>query len=120
MLAAALGADAEKLLEKYPDPKDEAYCSGTHRYARVLEAVREGVPDERIMAEWPELTGDVLMVYHKIADGKLCRRARNGGMYGKNDTAIAKLYTLALYNGTRRMTANDENGFGIRVDNELY
>lgn len=107
VLAAALGADAQVLREKYPDPNDKAQvrCGKAHRYDQILEAIREGVPDSRIMAKWPDMTGDVLMVYHKIADGRLCQRAKNGGMYGKHDTAIAKLCTLALYNGTRRVTS---------------
>lgn len=110
VLAAALGADAQVLREKYPDPNDEAQVrSGkAHRYDKILEAIREGVPDSQIMSKWPDMTGNVLMVYHKIADGRLCHMAKNGGMYGNNDTAIAKLCTLALYNGTRRVTSFDE------------
>ena len=109
VLADALGADANELRMKYPYPPEyDATCFGTHRYERILEAVLGGESDAQIMAEWPELTDDVLMVYHKIADGRLCHMAKNGGMYGNNDTAIAKLCTLALYNGTRRVTSFDE------------
>lgn len=120
VLAAALGADAQVLREKYPDPNDKAQvrCGKAHRYDQILEAIRGGVPDGRIMAEWPDMTGDVLMVYHKIADGRLCHRAKNGGMYGKHDTAIAKLCTLALYNGTRRVTSFDETGLYIYRDEQ--
>lgn len=68
VLADALGADAQVLREKYPDPNYEAQvrCLKAHRYDQILEAIREGVADSRIMAEWPDMTGDVLMVYHKI------------------------------------------------------
>ena len=120
VLADAQGADANELRMKYPyPPEDEATCFGTHRYERILEAVRGGESDAQIMAEWPELTDDVLMVYHKIADGRLCQWSKNGGMYGKHDTAIANLHTLALYNGTHRLRASDENGLYIRIDDEL-
>lgn len=120
VLADALGADANELRMKYPyPPEDEATCFGTHRYERILEAVRGGESDAQIMAEWPELTDDVLMVYHKIADGRLCQMAKNGGMYGGRDTAIAKLCTLALYNGTRRLSASDENCLYLRIDDDL-
>ena len=120
VLAAALGADANELRMKYPYPPEyDATCFGTHRYERILEAVRGGESDAQIMAEWPELTDDVLMVYHKIVDGRLCHLAKNVGMYGKRDTAIAKLCTLSLYNGTHRLRASDENGLYIRIDDEL-
>ena len=82
VLADALGADANELRIKYPyPPEDEATCFGTHRYDRILEAIREGVPDSRIMAKWPDMTGDVLMVYHKIADGTLSNFSKRGGSY---------------------------------------
>lgn len=102
VLAAALGADAKVLREKYPNPKDkaQAHCGKAHRYDQILEAVREGVPDSCIMAKWPDMTGDVLMVYHKIADGKLCNKARNGGMYGKRDTALAEFCAIAFRTGS--------------------
>ena len=121
VLSAALGADADELREKYPDPKDKAQvrCGKAHRYDQILKAIREGVADSRIMAKWPDMTDDVLMVYHKIADGRLCHMAKNGGMYSKHDTAIAKLCTLALYNGTHRLRASDENGLYVRIDDEL-
>lgn len=98
VLANALGADANELRMKYPYPPEyDATCFGTHRYDRILEAIREGVPDSRIMAEWPDMTGDVLMVYHKIADGRLCQRAKNGGMYDKSScTAFEKLYSIVF------------------------
>ena len=130
-LCRALNVDAEAMRRKYlgtdemppaceEQPEENEVEIDSHaagcRYDRILKAVRDGVSDKRIMRQWPELTGDVLMVYHKIADGKLCRRAKNGGMYGKRDTAIAKLCTLALYNGTRRVTSFDENGLYIYRD----
>ena len=121
VLAVALGADANELREKYPDPNDKAQvrCGKTHRYDQILEAVRDGESDAQIMTNWPELTGDVLRVSHKSVNGRLCQRAKNGGMYGKRDTAIAKLCTLALYNGTHRLRASDENGLYLRIDDEL-
>lgn len=120
VLADALGADANELRMKYPYPPEyDATCFGTHRYERILEAVLGGKSDAQIMAEWPELTDDVLMVYHKIADGRLCHLAKNGGMHSKCDTAIAKLCTLALYNGTRRLSASDENCLYLRIDDDL-
>ena len=99
VLAAALGADANELREKYPDPNDEAQvrCGKAHRYDQILEAIREGVADSLIMAKWPDMTCDVLMVYHKIADGRLCSRAKNGGMYDKSScTAFEKLYSIVF------------------------
>ena len=88
------------------------------RYDRILKAVRDGVSDRKIMAAWPEVTGDVLNVYHQIADGTLKNMSKRGGMYGKHYTAIAKLCTLALYNGTRRVTSYDENGLYIYRDDQ--
>lgn len=67
------------------------------RYDRILRAVRDGVSDRKIMAEWPELTDDVLMVYHKIADGALKNMAKHGGMYDKSScTAFEKLYSIVF------------------------
>ena len=54
---------------------------GKHRYERILAAIRAGESDKKIMADWPELTGDVLMVYHKIVDGTLSNFSKNGGAY---------------------------------------
>ena len=105
VLAAALGADANELRMKYPyPPEDEAPCFGTHRYDRILEAIREGVPDSRIMAKWPDMTGDVLMVYHKIADGTLSNFSKRGGSYDdrSKNTAIEEFYTAALKTGSLR------------------
>ena len=82
VLAAALGADANEMRMKYPYPPEyDATCFGTHRYERILEAVIGGESDAQIMAEWPELTDDVLMVYHKIADGTLSNFSKIGGSY---------------------------------------
>lgn len=116
VLAAALGADAQVLREKYPDPNDKAQvrCGKAHRYDQILEAIREGVPDSRIMAKWPDMTGDVLMVYHKIADGKLCQRSKNGGMYDRRDTAAAEFCAIAFRTGSLRgMTDNYDTYDGV-------
>ena len=110
VLAAALGADANELRIKYPYPPEyEATCFGTHRYDRILEAIREGVPDSRIMAKWPDMTGDVLMVYHKIADGTLSNFSKIGGSYNdrSKNTAIEEFYTAALKTGSLRWTSDD-------------
>lgn len=99
VLAAALGADANELREKYPYPPEyDATCFGTHRYERILDAVLGGESDAQIMAEWPELTDDVLMVYHKIADGTLSNFSKRGGSYDdlSKNTAIEEFYTAAL------------------------
>lgn len=99
VLANALGADANELRMKYPyPPEDEATCFGTHRYDRILEAIREGVPDSRIMAKWPDMTGDVLMVYHKIADGTLSNFSKRGGSYDdlSKNTALEESGAIAL------------------------
>lgn len=99
VLANALGADANELRMKYPYPPEyDATCFGTHRYDRILEAIREGVPDSRIMAEWPELTDDVLMVYHKIADGTLSNFSKRGGSYDdlSKNTALEESGAIAF------------------------
>lgn len=68
------------------------------RYDRILRAVRDGVSDRKIMAEWPELTDDVLMVYHKIADGTLSNFSKNGGAYDdlSRNTALEESGAIAL------------------------
>lgn len=99
VLAAALGADANELRMKYPYPPEyDATCFGTHRYERILEAVLGGESDAQIMAEWPELTDDVLMVYHKIADGTLSNFSKIGGSYNdrSKNTAIERVLHGAL------------------------
>ena len=58
-LAAALGADADKLREKYPQPqKQPKAChkgdvqvrnSRGHRYDQILQAIADGKTDEQIM-----------------------------------------------------------------------
>ena len=103
VLANALGADANELRMKYPYPPEyDATCFGTHRYDRILEAIREGVRDSRIMAKWPDMTGDVLMVYHKIADGTLSNFSKRGGSYDdrNKNTALEEFYTVALKTGS--------------------
>ena len=110
VLADALGADANELRIKYPyPPEDEATCFGTHRYDRILEAIREGVPDSRIMAKWPDMTGDVLMVYHKIADGTLSNFSKRGGSYNdrNKNTALEEFYTVALKTGSLHWMSDD-------------
>lgn len=104
VLAAALGADAQVLREKYPDPKDKAQvrCGKAHRYDQILEAVREGVPDSLIMARWPDMTGDVLMVYHKIVDGTLSNFSKNGGAYDdrSRNTVLEEFCAIAFRTGS--------------------
>ena len=99
VLANALGADANELRMKYPYPPEyDATCFGTHRYERILEAVLGGESDAQIMAEWPELTDDVLMVYHKIADGTLSNFSKRGGSYDdlNKNTALEESGAIAL------------------------
>lgn len=111
VLAAALGVDANELREKYPDPNDEAHvrCGKAHRYDQILEAIREGVPDSRIMAKWPDMTDDVLMVYHKIADGTLSNFSKRGGSYDdlSKNTALEEFYTAAFKTGSLRLMSDD-------------
>ena len=110
VLADALGADANELRMKYPYPPEyDATCFGTHRYERILEAVRGGESDAQIMAEWPELTDDVLMVYHKIADGTLSNFSKIGGSYNdrSKNTAIEEFCTAALKTGSLRWMSDD-------------
>ena len=129
-LCRALNVDAEALRRKYcldageTPPLDEEqpkqleeneaeidpHAAGC-RYDRILKAVRDGVSDKRIMAEWPELTGDVLMVYHKIADGRLCSRAWNGGMYGKRETALAEFCAIAFRTGSLHVMTDHYNSY---------
>lgn len=99
VLANALGADANELRMKYPYPSEyDATCFGTHRYERILEAVLGGKSDAQIMAEWPELTDDVLMVYHKIADGTLSNLSKRGGSYDdlSKNTALEESGAIAF------------------------
>ena len=99
VLADALGADANELRIKYPYPPEyDVTCFGTHRYDRILEAIREGVPDSRIMAKWPDMTGDVLMVYHKIVDGTLSNFSKRGGSYDdlSKNTALEESGAIAF------------------------
>ena len=110
VLANALDADANELRMKYPYPPEyDATCFGTHRYDRILKAVRDGVSDKRIMAEWPELTDDVLMVYHKIADGTLSNLSKRGGSYDdpSKNTALEEFYTVALKTGSLHWMSDD-------------
>lgn len=50
------------------DPKD--WASPKHRFGAVLQMIRDGATDEEISAKWPGVKGDVLGVYHLIAEGK--------------------------------------------------
>lgn len=110
VLANALGADANELRMKYPySPEYDATCFGTHRYERILDAVRGGESDAQIMAEWPGLTDDVLMVYHKIADGTLINFSKRGGSYDdlSKNTALEEFYTVALKTGSLHWMSDD-------------
>lgn len=110
VLANALGADANELRMKYPySPEYDATCFGTHRYERILDAVRGGESDAQIMAEWPGLTDDVLMVYHKIADGTLSNFSKRGGSYDdlSKNTALEEFYTVALKTGSLHWMSDD-------------
>ena len=111
VLAAALGADANELREKYQDPNDEAQvrCGNAHRYDQILKAIREGVADSQIMAEWPDMTDDVMMVYHKIVDGTLSDFSKRGGSYDdlSKNTALEEFYTVALKTGSLRWMSDD-------------
>ena len=114
VLAAALGADANELRMKYPYPPEyDATCFGTHRYERILEAVLCGEPDTQIMAEWPELTGDVLMVYHKIADGTLSNFSKNGGAYDdrSRNTVLEKFCAIAFKTGSLHYMSDDSGDY---------
>ena len=110
VLAAALGADANELRMKYPYPPEyDATCFGTHRYERILAAVLGGESDAQIMAEWPELTDDVLMVYHKIADGTLSNFSKRGGSYDdlSKNTALEESGAIAFGTVILRLTSDD-------------
>lgn len=120
-----LGIDADEMRRKYhvdckaeecgaqPEPYDDLDTDDSEeiednsadidpnakgcRYDRILRAVRNGVSDRKIMAAWPEVTGDVLNVYHQIADGTLRNMAKHGGMYDKSScTAFEKLYDIVF------------------------
>ena len=60
--------------------------------------MRGGESDAQIMAEWPELTDDVLMVYHKIADGTLSNFSKRGGSYDdlSKNTALEESGAIAF------------------------
>lgn len=75
---------------------------GKHRYERILAAIRAGESDKKIMADWPELTGDVLMVYHKIVDGTLSNFSKNGGAYDdrSRNTVLEEFCAIAFRTGS--------------------
>lgn len=75
---------------------------GKHRYERILAAIRAGESDKKIMADWPELTGDVLMVYHKIVDGTLSNFSKNGGAYDdrSRNTVLEEFCAIAFKTGS--------------------
>lgn len=52
------------------DPDD--WRSEQHRFGNVLQMIREGRTDAEISARWPGVIGDVLHVYHLIAEGRTC------------------------------------------------
>ena len=106
-----LGIDADEMRRKYSaDGEGKALVEEMEdnsadidqtvkgcRYDRILRAVRDGVSDRKIMAAWPEVTRDVLNVYHQIADGTLRNMAKHGGMYDKSScTAFEKLYSIVF------------------------
>ena len=137
----ALGIDADEMRQKYnvdckaeegdaqPELYDDHGTDGNEgiednsadidtdakgcRYDRILKAVRDGVSDRKIMAAWPEVTGDVLNVYHQIADGTLLNMAKRGGIYDKDQaTMLERFYDVVLKTG-RTCTLQDdvkENG----------
>lgn len=137
----ALGIDANEMRQKYnvdckaeegeaqPELYDDHDTDGNEeiednsadidpdakgcRYDRILKAVRDGVSDRKIMAAWPEVTGDVLNVYHQIADGTLLNMAKRGGIYDKDQaTMLERFYDVVLKTG-RTCTLQDdvkENG----------
>ena len=75
---------------------------GKHRHERILAAIRAGESDKKIMADWPDLTGDVLMVYHKIVDGPLSNFSKNGGAYDdrSRNTVLEEFCAIAFKTGS--------------------
>ena len=49
------------------------WLSPKHRFGGVIQMIRAGASDEEISKEYPGVCGDVLRVYHKAAEGKMCR-----------------------------------------------
>lgn len=82
------------------------------RYDAILKAINDGESDGKILRDWPELTSDVLAVYHKIVDGKLCSKAKRGGMYDKGmATALENFRAIAFRTGSlRRLTLEITTG----------
>ena len=74
-LAPVLGADPDELHARYQIvPKDMRVRipeGGNGRFKKIIEAIRAGVPDDEICAEWKGLTPEVLRVYKKAAKGAL-------------------------------------------------
>lgn len=102
-----------------PDDDECACCAPRHtehRYDAILKAIKDGESDGKILRDWPELTSDVLAVYHKIVDGKLSGFAKNGGMYDKDiATALENFRAIAFRTGSlSHMTDNfgDYDGLG--------
>ena len=72
-----------------------------------------GESDAQIMAEWPELTDDVLIVYHKIADGTLSNFSKRGGSYDDRNKNTALEESGAIAFGTVSMRwMSDDSGDG--------
>lgn len=120
----ALGVDAEVYRAKYPefrvggrvdiyeddDDEDEydddeddsseaePICTTNGcRYDQILAAVKAGIPDEKIISAWQGLTGDVLNVYHQIANGTLKHMAKRGGAYDKANASALERFYAAVY-----------------------
>lgn len=45
--------------------------SSDHRYDSIIDAIRDGMPDDDIKARYSDMDDGVLAVYHKIIDGSI-------------------------------------------------
>lgn len=81
---------------------------GRRRYDHILAAIKDGKSDEEIRAEWPEVTEDVMAVYHKIVDGTLSNFSKNGGIYdGNGNTALEEFCAIAFRTGSLHFLKNN-------------
>ena len=71
-------------------PKKPVNVYGSKRYEKVLAMVKAGKTDAEIMEEWPEMTVDVLVVYHKVAEGKLTDMAARGDYNSNGQRGLAR------------------------------